>query len=62
MSNSKNYKIIYSLKIHIRLQEMGFQPKIEMRNPQNPQYNCWAYDATPELLEAFDQVVSNNGI
>jgi hypothetical protein len=34
MSNSK-VKIIYSLRIHIALQQMGFQCQTEMKNPQN---------------------------
>lgn len=50
-------KIIYSLNIHIQLQKMGFHYETEMRNPQNPHYSCWVYKATPELLEAFDQIL-----
>ena len=34
MSN-QNVKIIYSLKIHIELQRQGFQPLLEMKNPNN---------------------------
>lgn len=56
MSNL-NHKIIYSLKIHIQLQSMGFKSIAEMRNPQNQNFNCWVYEATPELLKAFDQIV-----
>lgn len=29
----------------------------EMKNPQNPKYNCWVYAATPDLLAAFDALV-----
>jgi hypothetical protein len=36
---------------------MGFISVAEMRNPQNPNFNCWVYEATPELLEAFDKLV-----
>ena len=53
MSN-QNVKIIYSLKLHIALQKRGFICLTEMKNPHNPQYNCWVYAATPELLAAFD--------
>jgi hypothetical protein len=28
-----------------------------MKNPHNPQYNCWVYAATPELLAAFDALL-----
>lgn len=50
-----NVKIIYSLKIHMYLLGLGFKPKVEMKNPMNERFNCWVYDATPQLLEAFDK-------
>ena len=56
MSNVK-YKIIYSLKIHIALQDMGFVYITEMKNPNNSNFNCWVYEETPELLSAFDTLL-----
>lgn len=56
MSNSK-VKVIYSLRIHIALQRLGFCYVAEMKNPQNPKYNCWVYPESPELLAAFDALV-----
>ena len=53
MSNQK-IKIIYSLKIHIMLQQQGFVYLTEMKNPNNPRFNCWVYAETPDLLAAFD--------
>jgi hypothetical protein len=36
-----------------------------MKNPSNSRLNCWAYEETPEFLEAFDKLmkgaVKNNG-
>lgn len=57
MSNIK-YKIIYSLKIHIALQAQGFKSEMEMKNPSNPRFNCWVYEETPELLKAFDALLT----
>lgn len=57
MSNS-NVKIIYSLKLHIALQKQGFICLTEMKNPYNPQYNCWVYAATADFLAAFDALIS----
>ena len=57
MSNIK-YKIIYSLKIHIALQAQGFKSEMEMKNPSNPRLNCWVYEETPELLKAFDALLT----
>ena len=57
--SKKNFKIIYSLRIHLKLQEMGFKYLTEMKNPQNMRFNCWVYEATPQLLEAFDNILTS---
>lgn len=58
MSNlNSKVKIIYSLRIHIALQQLGFACIAEMRNPRNQKFNCWVYEETAELLEAFDNLV-----
>ena len=54
-----NVKIIYSLRIHISLQRQGFKPLAEMKNPNDQRFNCWVYEATPKLLEAFDRSCRN---
>jgi hypothetical protein len=51
------YKIIYSLKIHIKLQGKGFKYLTEMKNPMNSRFNCWVYEETPALLAAFDEII-----
>jgi hypothetical protein len=56
MSN-QNVKIVYSLRVHIELQRRGFTFLTEMKNPNNPRYNCWVYAATPDLLAAFDDAL-----
>ena len=55
--SKQNFKIIYSLRIHLNLQKMGFKYLTEMKNPQNMRFNCWVYEATPQLLEAFDNIL-----
>ena len=55
--SKQNFKIIYSLRIHLKLQEMGFKYLTEMKNPQNMRFNCGVYEATPQLLEAFDNIL-----
>ena len=59
MSNQK-LKIIYSLRIHLALQQQGFVYLTEMKNPQNMRFNCWVDEATPELLAAFDALVKED--
>lgn len=60
MSNT-NYKIIYTLSLHIALQQQGFKYITEMKNPKNLNYNCWVYEATPEFLQAFNSLVKGEG-
>lgn len=54
---NQNVKIIYSLKLHLELQRRGFSFLTEMKNPNNPRFNCWVYAATPDFLAAFDALV-----
>ena len=56
MSNQK-MKVVYSLKIHIYLQQKGFVPLTEMKNPNKPCFNCWVYAETPDFLAAFDAAI-----
>ncbi len=56
MSNVK-IKIIYSLRIHLALQEQGFNYMTEMRNPQYPHWNCWVYEESPALLASLDALM-----
>ena len=56
MPNTK-IKIVYSLRIHIALQQQGFIPMTEMKNPQNPHLNCWVYAATPDFTSAFEALM-----
>lgn len=56
MPNAK-IKIIYSLRIHIALQRQGFQYMTEMRNPSNPNFNCWVYEETPDLLASLEALM-----
>lgn len=56
MLNTKT-KIVYSLRIHIILQRMGFSFLVEMKNPKNPNLNCWVYEATPDFLNAFEALM-----
>ena len=55
-----NYKkkIIYSLNLHIALQKRGFLAEMEMKNPNNPKYNCWVYKITPEFQSVLDELLA----
>lgn len=55
MPNSN--KIIYSLRIYLQLKEMGIEPIATTSNPQKPNFICWIYEKTPELMKALDQII-----
>lgn len=54
---STKTKIVYSLRLHIALQQQGFAHITEMKNPQNPHLNCWVYEATPRFTAAFEALM-----
>lgn len=56
-----NVKVIYSLRVHIALQQQGFKYITEMRNPQNPHLNCWVYEATPALYASLNTLLGEGG-
>ena len=56
MPNTKT-KIVYSLRFHVALQQLGIVHIIEMKNPQNPHLNCWVYAATPDFIAAFEALM-----
>lgn len=56
MSKSK-IKIVYSLKIHLELQKRNIPYILEMKNPRQPNFNCWVYDLTPQFQKAFDEIL-----
>ena len=50
-------KIIYSLRIYLELEKLGFTPISTTSNPQKPNFMCQIYEKTPELMEALDQLL-----
>lgn len=50
-------KIIYSLKVMLKLTEMGFIPLVTMPNPKNNKFNCWIYAVTDEFKVALDGIL-----
>lgn len=54
---SQNIKVVYSLRVHLELQKLGFKYETEMRNPNNPKLNCWVYNADAAFNEAFDALM-----
>ena len=58
---STKTKIVYSLRLHIALQQQGFAHITEMKNPQNPHLNCWVYEATPRFTAAFEALMGEVG-
>ena len=53
----KNTKIVYSLRVHMELQRLGFIALNVMPNPYKKSLKCWVYEATPDMLEAFNRLM-----
>lgn len=51
---NQEFKIIYSLRLHLALKNLGFAPIEQMQNPNRPGLTCWVYEITPQLLESID--------
>lgn len=51
-----NEKIVYMGWIAYELKKRGFKYKRIEINPNRPEYNCYIYDETPELLKAFTEI------
>lgn len=50
------YKVIYSLRIRIELQQKGFEPIMELINQYNPHFKCWRYIDSPEFEQALNEI------
>ena len=50
-------KIVYALWVHIELQKRGIGYLTEMRNPSNPNLNCWVYESNDEFERVFGEII-----
>lgn len=51
-------KIIYTKWVAYELRKQGFPiVRVEV-NPNKPQYDCWIFEETPELIKAFIKITS----
>ena len=52
-------KIVYSARVARRLCEQGFRVIKLTHNPAKPWLNAFVFEETPELLQAFDVILSS---
>lgn len=50
-------KIIYSLKVMLRLVELGHIPIATMENPKFPEYKCWVFENNEKFQQDLDNVL-----
>ena len=50
-------KIIYSLRVCLELQKLGFQPVSTMENPYKKGFLCWVFEKTPEFEKALEVIL-----
>lgn len=54
-------KIVYSLRIFLELQKMGFNPIATTTNPSNQNLMCWIFEKTPEFDAALTAAIEGGG-
>lgn len=50
-------KIIYSLKVMLKLVEKGNIPISTMPNPKYPEYDCWIFQSTDKFEQDLTDVL-----
>ena len=55
-----NLKTVYSLRVRNILAVQGFKYLEEVDNPRIPGFKCWLYEATPEFLEMYDRILTED--
>lgn len=61
MQKERNEKIIYTLKLARYLLELGFEFKRTTPDPFRKGYSNWIFDNSPELNEAVEIYLHNQG-
>lgn len=51
-------KTIYSKWLAYELRRRGFQIVSSYPNPHKPQYDCYDFEETPELIAAFTELTA----
>ena len=52
-----NIKTVYSLRIRNILMIYGFNYLKEIDHPKIPGFKCWLYEATPDFLKFYDEIL-----
>lgn len=55
-------RIIYSLRVHLALQQAGFKAKLQMQNPNKPEFACWVYDWSEAFQLALDAIMEGGAV
>lgn len=55
-----NLKTVYSLRVRNILAVQGFKYLEEVDNPKIPGFKCWLYEATPEFLEIYNLILTED--
>ncbi len=55
-------KIIYSLRVYLSLQSLGFEPIATMPNPNNNNLMCWVFNKTPEFMKSLNNIIEGGSL
>lgn len=48
---------VYTKRIAYELRKRGFRIIRTDVNPKHPEYDCWIFEKSPEMLSAFNEIV-----
>lgn len=53
----QNSKVIYSLRIFLKLKELGYNPIATFENPNHPGFTCWVFEKTQEFTQDLNKLI-----
>lgn len=56
-TKTKDYLIVYTMRLAMSLMAIGYTPLSTMPNPKNPNLICWIFQKTPEFLKDFEKLI-----
>jgi hypothetical protein len=55
---TKKTKVIFSKWVAYELRKQGFQILRVEINPNKPEFDCWVFEETPEMLKALTRITN----
>ena len=50
-------KVIYSLRIFLKLKELGYNPIATFENPNKAGFTCWVFEKSQDFINDLDNII-----